>query len=57
MALPTTRATSMGNTIIFRMLPAANSGKSVDKMVGLGDGNRTFGGLTASTFASRIDGG
>ena len=57
MALPTMRATSMGTTITFHMLPAANSGKSVDEMVGLGDGNPTFGDLTASTFASRIDGG
>ena len=36
------------------MLPAANSGKSVDKMVGFGDKHLTFGGLAVSDFASRV---
>lgn len=55
-ALPAMRATSTGNNVTFHMLPAANSCKSVDEMVGLGDGNRTFRCLTVSTFTSRIDG-
>ena len=54
MVLPATRATSTGNVIAFDTLPVANSGKSVDEMIGLGDTNPTFGGLTASDFTSYV---
>ena len=57
MVLPTMRATSTGNDIVCDILPAANSGKSVDKIGGLGDVNSVFGSLTAFAFASRVAGG
>ena len=58
MVLPSVREPSTGNNIALNVLPAANSGKSVDQLVGLGDVNPTFGILSASDFASRVaDGG
>ena len=56
-ALPATRATSAGKHITFDTLPVDNSGKPVDKMVGLWNTNPTFGGLTISDFASCVAGG
>ena len=57
MALPAMRAPSTGNAITLDMLPAANSGKSVDQLVGLGDGKPTFGGMSASDFTDRVASG
>ena len=57
MALPVMRASSTRNYIALDMLLAANSGKSVDKLVGLGDVNPTFVVLSASDFASRVANG
>ena len=48
MVLPSVREPSTGNNIALNVLPAANSGKSVDQLVGLGDVNPTFGILSAS---------
>ena len=58
MVLPSVREPSTGSNITLNVLPAANSGKSVDQLVGLEDVNPTFGILSASDFASRVaDGG
>ena len=57
MAPPVMSAPSTVNGIALNMIPATNSGKSVDKLVGLGEANPTFGGLSASDFARRVTGG
>ena len=54
MVLPSMRAPSTGNTIALDMLPADNSGKSVDQLVGLGDVNPTFGDMSVSDFTNRV---
>lgn len=56
MALPTMRVPSTGNTIALDILPAANSGKSMDEWLNNGDANPTFRGLSASDFTSRVAG-
>ena len=57
MTLPAIRAPSTGNAIALNMLPVATSGKSVDQLVGLGDVNPTFGGMSASDFTNRVASG
>ena len=57
MAFPAIRAPSTGNAIALDMLPVATSGKSVDQLVGLGDVNLTFDGMSASDFTNRVASG
>ena len=51
------RAPSTGNNIKLNMSPAANSGKSVDQLVGLGDVNTTSGILSTSDYTSHVTDG
>ena len=57
MVLPNMRVASTCATVGFDVRVVANSGKSVDKRDGLMNFNPTFGGLTASDFASCVAGG